>query len=54
MKRPLVSVVVPIYNEEDVLAQLFERLYPAMDSLGAPYEVVLVDDGSRDRSPELG
>jgi len=45
--------VVPLYNEEDVLAQLFERLYPAMDRLGKPYEVVLVDDGSRDRSPEL-
>jgi undecaprenyl-phosphate 4-deoxy-4-formamido-L-arabinose transferase len=53
MKRPLVSVVVPIYNEEDVLAQLFERLYVSMDNLGSPYEIVLVDDGSRDRSAEL-
>jgi undecaprenyl-phosphate 4-deoxy-4-formamido-L-arabinose transferase len=49
----LVSVVIPIYNEEQVLAQLFGRLYPAMDRLESPYEVVLVDDGSRDQSPEM-
>jgi undecaprenyl-phosphate 4-deoxy-4-formamido-L-arabinose transferase len=45
--------VVPIYNEQDVLESLFERLYAAMDALGSPYEVVFVDDGSRDRSTEL-
>ena len=32
---------------------IFERLYAALDALGVPYEVVFVDDGSRDRSPEL-
>jgi undecaprenyl-phosphate 4-deoxy-4-formamido-L-arabinose transferase len=53
MTRGLVSVVVPVYNEEAVLAQLFERLYGAMDSLGFPYEIVLVDDGSVDASPQL-
>jgi undecaprenyl-phosphate 4-deoxy-4-formamido-L-arabinose transferase len=53
VKPVLVSVIVPIYNEAQVLAQLFSRLYPAMDRLGVPYEVVLVDDGSRDRSPQL-
>jgi undecaprenyl-phosphate 4-deoxy-4-formamido-L-arabinose transferase len=46
-------VVIPIYNEDKVLAQLFGRLYPAMDRLGSPYEIVLVDDGSRDQSPEM-
>ena len=51
--KPRVSLVIPIYNEEAVLGQLFERVYPAMDRLGTPYEVVLVDDGSRDGSPEL-
>jgi undecaprenyl-phosphate 4-deoxy-4-formamido-L-arabinose transferase len=53
VKRALVSIVIPVYNEEDVLAPLFERLYPAMDALGVEYEVVFVDDGSRDRSVQL-
>jgi undecaprenyl-phosphate 4-deoxy-4-formamido-L-arabinose transferase len=45
-----VSVVVPVYNEEAVLAALFERLYRALDALGERYEVVFVNDGSTDRS----
>ena len=45
-----VSVVVPVYNEEAVLQALFARLYPALDALARPYEVIFVDDGSRDRS----
>lgn len=47
------SVVIPVYNEEAVLAALFERLYPALDALGVAYEVVFVNDGSRDRSAAL-
>jgi undecaprenyl-phosphate 4-deoxy-4-formamido-L-arabinose transferase len=50
---PEISVVIPIYNEEAGLAALFARLYPALDALGRTYELVLVDDGSRDRSPAL-
>jgi undecaprenyl-phosphate 4-deoxy-4-formamido-L-arabinose transferase len=53
MNEPRVSVVVPIYNEEEGLAALFERLYPALDALGRSYELLFVDDGSRDRSPQL-
>lgn len=48
-----VSVVIPVYNEEAVLAALFERLYPALDALGVAYEVVFVNDGSRDRSATM-
>jgi len=44
------SVVIPVYNEEDGLAALFARLYPALDALHIPYEVIFVNDGSRDRS----
>ena len=51
--NPIVSVVIPVYNEEAVLPQLFERLYPALDALRTPYEVVFVDDGSRDASVDL-
>ncbi|MGH8308079.1 MAG: glycosyltransferase [Gammaproteobacteria bacterium] len=50
---PKVSVVIPVYNEEESLLSLFARLYPAMDALGRSYECVFVDDGSLDRSAAL-
>ena len=46
------SVVVPVYNSEDSLPLLIERLDLVMPSFGVPYEVILVNDGSRDRSWE--
>jgi undecaprenyl-phosphate 4-deoxy-4-formamido-L-arabinose transferase len=52
--RPVeLSVVVPVFNEEPVLPKLFDRLYPVLDGMGIAFEVVFVDDGSRDRSPTL-
>jgi undecaprenyl-phosphate 4-deoxy-4-formamido-L-arabinose transferase len=45
--------VIPVYNEEEVLPALFARLYPALDALHTPYEVLFVNDGSRDRSAAL-
>ena len=48
--KPEISVVIPIYNEEAGLAKLFARLYPALDALGIPFEVIFVNDGSRDNS----
>lgn len=50
---PEISVVIPIYNEEPVLAELFSRLYATMDALNRKYEVVFVDDGSRDQSAAM-
>ncbi|MEO8157067.1 MAG: glycosyltransferase [Betaproteobacteria bacterium] len=50
MSQPAISIVIPVYNEEAGLAALFARLYPALDALGLPYEVIFVNDGSRDRS----
>jgi undecaprenyl-phosphate 4-deoxy-4-formamido-L-arabinose transferase len=50
---PDLSVVIPVYNEEQVLPRLFERLYPALDALGRSYEILFVNDGSRDRSVAL-
>jgi undecaprenyl-phosphate 4-deoxy-4-formamido-L-arabinose transferase len=50
---PDVSVVIPVFNEEPGLPALFERLYPALDALGTSYEVIFVNDGSRDRSAAL-
>ena len=51
--NPEISIVIPVYNEEAVLPQLFVRLYAAMEKLDRSYEIVFVDDGSRDRSAVL-
>lgn len=48
-----ISIVVPCYNEEEVLSELMRRVHQVFDALGLPYEVILVDDGSRDRTWEL-
>ena len=53
MTTPTLSVVIPVYNEEAGLPALFARLYPALDALHLPYEVIFVNDGSRDRSGAL-
>lgn len=47
---PILSVVIPVYNEEASLKALFHRLYAALDQLQLRYEVIFVDDGSQDRS----
>ncbi len=49
----LVSVVIPVFNEEASLPELLERTGAACDSLGKDYEIILVDDGSHDRSMEI-
>ena len=40
MSTPKLSVVIPVYNEEAVLPTLFARLYPALDALQIPFEIV--------------
>lgn len=53
MNSPEVSVIVPVYNEEQGLQALFDRLYPALDKLGKSYEIIFVNDGSRDSSASI-
>ena len=53
VKQPEVSIVIPVYNEEDVLQALFDRLYPVLDALGEPYEIIFVNDGSKDRTAQM-
>ena len=53
MNEPDVSIVIPVYNEEAGLASLFTALYPVLDGMGRSYELLFVDDGSRDRSAAL-
>ena len=50
---PRLSIIIPVYNEEQVLPILFDRLYPALDALAITYECVFVNDGSKDRSAAL-
>jgi undecaprenyl-phosphate 4-deoxy-4-formamido-L-arabinose transferase len=50
---PKLSIVIPVFNEELNLPVLFTRLYPVLDGLGQPYEVIFTNDGSHDRSMEL-
>src|SRR6266498_5249547 len=47
---PELSVVVPIYDEEENIPVLYERLTGALAALGIGYEIIAVDDGSHDRS----
>ncbi len=51
--RPRYSIVAPIYNEEGNIALLFERIHKVMESTGESWELLLVNDGSVDRSPEM-
>lgn len=48
-----VSVVIPVYNEEENLPLLWPELRGVLESMGITFEVIFVDDGSRDRSAEL-
>jgi glycosyltransferase involved in cell wall biosynthesis len=50
---PAISVVIPIFNEEESVNPLCERLHAALSRLGRSYEIILVDDGSSDRTWEL-
>lgn len=51
--KPKYSIIAPVYNEEESLPVLYERVKEVMDSTGEAWELVLIDDGSRDRSAEL-
>jgi dolichol-phosphate mannosyltransferase len=51
--RPAVSVVIPVYNEERSLDELHSRLRATLEGMGATYELVFVDDGSRDGSADV-
>ena len=53
MNEPQLSVIIPVYNEQETLSALFARIYPALDALGVPYELLFINDGSRDRSAAL-
>lgn len=51
--RPAISVVVPAYNEQEVLPAFQARIIPVMEAIGLPFEVVYVNDGSRDATLQI-
>lgn len=51
--HPTISIIAPVYNEEPVLHELYRRVSEVMDATGETWELVLVNDGSRDRSAEI-
>ena len=52
--RPRYSIIAPVFNEEGTLVEFHRRVAAVMDALDGPSELLLVFDGSRDRSPEIG
>ena len=51
--KPILSVVLPIFNEEEVIPELYRRLTDVLEGLGEPYEIVFINDGSSDQSFQL-
>ena len=51
--KPVISIVIPVFNEEEVLPELYRRTRQAMEEVDEPWELILVDDGSQDRSAEI-
>ena len=52
-QAPTLSIVAPIYNEEETLPHFYARVTTVMEQIGESYELVLVDDGSRDGSAAI-
>ncbi len=53
MTQPIVSIVIPIYNEEENIPELYRRLQTAIEQLDGEAELIFIDDGSRDNSLNL-
>lgn len=52
MEKPEFSIVIPVYNEQESLPPLLEGIVTVIDNLGKSYEIIIIDDGSTDRSLE--
>lgn len=52
MKEQSLSLIIPVYNEEDNVLPLHQKITEALDSMGQPYEVIIVDDGSTDNTAQ--
>ncbi len=50
MVTPRISLVIPVYNEEENLPELFRELTEVLEKLSVSFEIIFIDDGSKDRS----
>lgn len=50
---PYLSIVVPLYNEEGNVAELYRKIHEAVQKIGRPFEIIFIDDGSKDRTLEV-
>jgi dolichol-phosphate mannosyltransferase len=53
INQPIYSLVIPIYNEEENITEMYRRLHHVMEQLDGDVELILIDDGSRDRSLKM-
>ena len=53
MTNPYISIVIPLHNEEEVLPLLESRLTAVMDNLKKTYEIILINDGSKDKTEQM-
>ncbi|MDR0272065.1 MAG: glycosyltransferase family 2 protein [Clostridiales bacterium] len=53
MKNPIYSVVIPAFNEQEVIEETYKRLSAVMKGMDEPYELLFVNDGSRDKTAEI-
>src|SRR5664279_6197504 len=53
MTQPTFTIIAPVYNEAEILPVLYKRVKEVMDTTGEPWELVLIDDGSRDGSTDI-
>ena len=53
MPAPILSIVIPIHNEEPAILRLYDRLTRVLESVGKTYEILFIDDASTDRSFDL-
>ena len=53
MRQPVISVIIPAYNEEKTIGNVIEQTISVMDGLQRPYEIIIVDDGSKDKTRQI-
>jgi len=52
-QTPYLSLVIPAYNEEENVPTLLQRVESSLTPMGKPFEVIVIDDGSTDKTPQL-
>lgn len=51
--KPTISIITPVYNEHECLPTFFKRVIPIMEKMGLPFEIIAVNDGSKDDSEQI-